>query len=189
MAVPLASGVDSQSSWLQLEGLWIMLFSRLEQSCTGFLAHPHEDLHTDPVTPHNLILLIIPFLLLILPGHRLDSQAGPIPSAAQCTTVTDADDGGRILIKLRDVLAVRLKAVPGTGYAWHLVRNDPKFLKPLGEPTYEQSESRLLGGVEFQIFRFRALARGTNVLELHYDRAWEKKWIPLKTYHIIVEIL
>jgi predicted secreted protein len=166
-----------------------MPFSRLEQSCAGRLAHPHEDLHTDPVTPYHLILLILPFLLLILLGHRPDSQAEPMPGAAQCTTVTDADDGGRILIKLRDMLAVRLKAIPGTGYAWHLVRNDPKFLKPLGEPVYEQSESRLLGGVEFQIFRFCALARGTNVLELHYDRAWEKKAIPLKMYHVIVEIL
>ena len=167
-----------------------MPFSSRESSCGGPLAPPHEDLHTDPVTPHHRILLIIPFLLL-LPGHPLDTRAEPlpIPSAAQCTTVTDTDDGGRVQIKLGDVLAVRLKAIPGTGYAWHLVRNDPKFLKPLGEPTYEQTESKLVGGVAFQIFHFRALARGTNVLELHYVRAWEKKGIPLKTYHVMVEIL
>ena len=168
-----------------------MPFSSLAWSCRGCLVHSHEDLHTDPVGPSHPILLIILLLSLILLDYSPDSQAEPLPmpSAAQCATVTETDDNGRVQIELGGVLSVRLKAIPGTGYAWHIVRNDPRFLKPLGEPAYEQTDGKLPGGVEFQIFRFRGLARGTNVLELHYVRAWEKKKTPPRTYRIIAEIL
>lgn len=58
-----------------------------------------------------------------------------------------------------------------------------------GEPVYETPERKLLmGGTEYVIFRFKALTSGTNVLELHYKRVWEKEKEPLKTFMITVKI-
>lgn len=59
----------------------------------------------------------------------------------------------------------------------------------MGEPTYETPERKLIvGGIKYMIFRFRALTRGADILELQYKRIWEKEKEPLKTFRITVKI-
>lgn len=107
-------------------------------------------------------------------------------------TITERDNKGQVQIALGGILTVKLEAIPGTGYAWHIVRNDPSLLKPMGEsvfePKLEDTGKKIVGAPEDQVFRFRAQSKGSNLLSLEYVRQWEKKVVPLKTFSITVQI-
>ena len=121
----------------------------------------------------------------------LGSQAArpPMPNSSDSISVTDSDNGGQVQITRGDILTLRLKTIPGTGYAWQIVQNNFNLLKPLGEPVFEDTGKGMPGIVEYQIFHFKALAPGTNTLKLQYIRQWEKDIVPLKIYSITVQIL
>lgn len=112
--------------------------------------------------------------LMINPSHNM--------------TLTEKDNGAHVQVSNGDIVTVRLEAIPGTGYSWQIAENDPDLLKPLGKPEYEESKSKLIGGVEYQIFRFKALFPGTTLLKLLYYREWEKGKAPEKSYQVTVEI-
>jgi len=118
-------------------------------------------------------------------------------------TITEKDDNSKVKIALGGILTLKLEASLGTGNAWHVVRNDPDLLKLLGEPKVEpivedtkkdkkenkKEEIPLVGQPECLVFRFRAQNSGTNTLELHYFRIFEKKKVkPSKTFKITVLI-
>jgi inhibitor of cysteine peptidase len=104
-------------------------------------------------------------------------------------TVTEKDNGSQFELKKGDVLTLRLESNPSTGYSWQIAGNDEKLMELMGKPTSETPERKLIvGGIEYEIFRFRALASGTNVLELCYKRIWEKEKEPLKTFRITAKI-
>ena len=107
-------------------------------------------------------------------------------------TITEKDNKGQVQIALGGILTVKLEASPGTGYAWHVVRNDPSLLKPMGEsvfePKLEDTGKKIIGAPEDQVFHFKAQSKGSNILSLEYVRKWEKKTAPLKTFSVTVQI-
>jgi predicted secreted protein len=107
-------------------------------------------------------------------------------------TITGKDNKGQVQIALGGILTVKLEVIPGTGYAWHVVGNDPSLLKPMGESVFEPKlvdpRKKIVGAPEDQVFRFRAQGKGSNILSLEYVRKWEKKAAPLKTFSVAVQI-
>jgi predicted secreted protein len=106
--------------------------------------------------------------------------------------ITEKNNGAKLHMAPGGILTLKLEAIPGTGYAWHIVQNFPDLFQPLGESVFEpmagDTKKETLGAPEYQVFRFKAKRGGTNILELHYIRVWEKKIAPLKTFSITVEI-
>jgi len=84
---------------------------------------------------------------------------------AATKTVTDADNGKTVTIKMGDVLEVRLSSNPTTGYEWSL-------LKLSGQSSTKPAPG-VLGAPIVQIFDFAPTGKGTGVLMLHYARSWE----------------
>ncbi len=103
-------------------------------------------------------------------------------------TLTEKDNESQVQVSRGSTVTLRLESIPGTGYSWYIEQNNPDLLEPLGKPEFEESKSKLLGGVEYQIFRFKAQSPGTNILKLLYIRKWEKEKPPEKVYRITVEI-
>jgi inhibitor of cysteine peptidase len=103
-------------------------------------------------------------------------------------TLTEKDNGTQVQVPHGDIVTVRLEAIPGTGYSWQITENNPVLLKPLGKPEFEESKSKLIGGVEHQVFRFKAVSPGTDILKLLYYREWEKGKAPAKSYQVTIEI-
>jgi inhibitor of cysteine peptidase len=104
-------------------------------------------------------------------------------------TVTEKDNGSQFELNKGDLLTLRLESNPSTGYSWQIAGNDEKLMELMGKPTSEAPERRLIvGGIEYRIFRFKALTGGTDILELQYKRIWEKEKEPLKTFRITVKI-
>ncbi len=121
------------------------------------------------------------------PSTLSDNQT--MQTAPRNITVTDKENGTQLELHRDDVLTLRLECIPGTGYSWQVSRNDAGILKPPDKPEYERPDrQKALGGVEYGIFRFKASARGTNVLELQYKRVWEKDKAPMKTFRITVRV-
>ena len=62
---------------------------------------------------------------------------GMAQNSPDSLTITEKDNKGYFQIALGGILTVKLEAIPGTGYAWHVVKNDPRLLKQIGESVFE----------------------------------------------------
>ena len=130
-----------------------------------------------------LAILMVDCTLTYPHGDRV------VQSNMSSITVTEKDNGGEFELNRGDVLMLKLESNPSTGFSWHIVRNDDRLMELMGKPAYEVPERKpLVGGIEYKIFRFKALTSGTNVLELHYKRIWEKGKEPVQTFMITVKI-
>jgi len=135
-------------------------------------------------------ILSVQFILPLICSDAYSTKHG-VPDKI---TITEKDDNSKVKIALGGILTLKLEANLTTGYAWHVVRNDPDLLELLGEPEVEsipedtkKEKIPLVGEPQYLVFRFRAQSSGTNTLELHYFRIFEKKKIkPSKTFKITV---
>ena len=106
---------------------------------------------------------------------------------ASLTTITTADAGHSITLRIGQELALNLESNPSTGYRWFLASTPNSILTSLGKPTYKQGRPAPgAGGVES--WTFRATDAGTQTLKFEYRRPWEKKTPPAKTvlFHVTV---
>ena len=94
--------------------------------------------------------------------------------AARAATrvITDADKDGSVQIKLADILEVRLKCDPTTGYMWYVHPKSTQLLKLVGQPQTQAHEPGV-GRPILQVFRFQPVSQGDGNLLLHYIRSWE----------------
>ena len=138
-------------------------------------------------TIYSTVFIIV---LLVLSSCAQCNQTGqsPMINPSHNMTLIEKDNGTHVQVSHGDIVTLRLEAIPGTGYSWQIAENNPELLKPLGKPEYEESKRKLIGGVEHQIFRFKAVSPGTTILKLLYYREWEKGKAPEKTYQVTVEI-
>lgn len=134
--------------------------------------------------------LVLTLLILALSSCALGSETtgSAMQNSPNSITVTDTDNGREVHVAPGGILTLRLEATPGTGYAWQVVKNHPALLKQLGETIFQDTGKNMPGVAEYQIFQFKALARGSNTLRLQYVREWEKDVKPINTYCIRVEI-
>ena len=140
---------------------------------------------------NHLIILTIFSVPLIF---TLVCSAAPpkMQDTSDTIIITERDNNGQVEIVLGAILVLKLEAIPGTGYSWQVMRNDPALLNPLGESIFEPKaadpQKGALGAPAYQTFRFKAQSSGTRVLELQYKRGWEEKALPMKTFRITVRI-
>ena len=85
-----------------------------------------------------------------------------------------------------DKLIVKLEAIPGTGYSWIVKGGVEGVLSQTGEPIFERSGERVMGGVEQQVFSFQVKSTGVAGLEMEYRRPWEKTGTASKSFSIRV---
>ena len=144
----------------------------------------------------NLIITGILSVQLILPLICSDTYSTKNGGPDEIT-ITEKDNNSKVEIALGGILTLKLEASLGTGNAWHIVQNNPDLLELLGEPKVEpivedtkkdkKEEIPLVGEPEHMVFSFKAQSRGTNILELHYFRLFEKEKVkPSKTFRITV---
>jgi predicted secreted protein len=106
--------------------------------------------------------LVLTFLLL--------SQSALL--AAETITVTKAQDGREIGLKVGNILQIELPGNSGTGYSWLARDAGAPYLKLLDQAT-RQLKKDLPGGPVIQIWRFKAEKSGATGISLDYFRSWE----------------
>ncbi len=105
-------------------------------------------------------------------------------------TVDETSNGREITLKTGAVLCIKLQAQPSTGYLW-MTGSRNIALKEIGKPRMipgKTSKDRVLGGVEHQITHYEAVKAGSENLELHYRRPWDKKAAPAKTFKLKITV-
>jgi predicted secreted protein len=98
--------------------------------------------------------------------------------------VNEESNNTELRLHIGDELVIRLEAIPGTGYAWIVSGGAGKILSQTGEPVFERTGEKILGGVERQILSFRVESAGSQSLELEYRRSWEKPGMAKKKFFI-----
>ncbi len=128
------------------------------------------------------IALVVPFFLDISQGQTVKGSGDDI-------VVTEKDNNSLIELNKGGVLLVQLEHNPGTGYSWQVARNNGKLLELAGETSAPAAGGKVtMGGSEVETFRFQAVNKGTDIIELQCKRAWEKEKEPLKNFLITVKI-
>ena len=93
--------------------------------------------------------------------------------AAETTiTVTKAQEGREIALKVGNILQIELPGRGGTGYSWLAEATGAPYLKLLDQATRQLKEG-LPGGPVVQIWRFEAEKPGVTEISLAYYRPWE----------------
>ncbi len=142
--------------------------------------------------PIVLLVSLIASMLFASPTLAAPVQA---PEPPYNTVTIDATDASLsmapsvVQLGENDMLVIRLKVNPSTGYRWVVQDMDAKILaRPKGQALeMEAAKSSLLGAPTVQILRFYGVATGKTTLNMAYMRAWETGVEPLQTYSIQVE--
>jgi predicted secreted protein len=102
-------------------------------------------------------------------------------------TITKKNNNAELNVHVGDKLIVRLEAIPGAGFSWSVIGDVGGVLSQSGEPVFERSGERLMGGVEQQVFTFQVKSKGVLKLQLEYRRPWEKAGAANKSFSIRVK--
>jgi len=109
-------------------------------------------------------------------------------AAGRSVVVAEADAGQEVTLAPGDLLYVRLRARPGTGYRWEVRQADPAVLEAQGGVAFEQAPNAPPGNPATQVLRFRASAVGETELSLVYVRPWERDKAPAERFTIYTRV-
>jgi inhibitor of cysteine peptidase len=101
--------------------------------------------------------------------------------------VTQLDDQKVVALNVGDQIAVELPCNRSTGYSWE-VDHKSASLEELGSPSYALPPDARPGTEGREIFRFRAVAPGSDTLRLVYRRSWERDTAPANTFSTTVDV-
>jgi inhibitor of cysteine peptidase len=108
--------------------------------------------------------LVLAWLLLFSPAVMASDPA--------TLTVTKAQHGREIALKVGSILEIELPGQGGTGYSWLEQATGAPCLKLMDQTTRPDKQGRL-GGPVIQVWRFKAVKPGTTEIKMAYYRAWE----------------
>jgi len=104
--------------------------------------------------------------------------------------VNEKDDGGQVVLEQGQILVVTLESNPSTGYRWEVVEDPNSILEQVGEVEFVPSEQdeEIVGAGGWEIFRFKGVSTGQEILKLVYHRSWETDVEPVNTFSIEVVV-
>ena len=113
------------------------------------------------------------FGVLLLPGCPVASYGAETGSPQMATiTLTRADNGNVVALRVGDRLVLRLEENPATGYRWAIEPHDEKVVS-LQHLEYGPLPHAGVGGGGHRTWTFIAHKAGTDTLQLKLWRAWE----------------
>lgn len=108
-------------------------------------------------------------------------------AAAGPPIVTETQNGKTVVVAAGAPLVIALESNPSTGYSWRLSKNDAAVVKFLDQSAFPPARP-VPGAPGRQLFKFKAIAPGTDSIELEYLRPWEKGVAPAKRFSISVTV-
>jgi predicted secreted protein len=114
----------------------------------------------------------IPGITWLLLTFLLFPPSALLAAETTTITVTQAQEGREIALKVGNILQIELPGSGGTGYIWLAQHTGAPYLKLLDQTT-RQLKKNLPGGPVVQIWRFKAEKPGVTEISLAYYRPWE----------------
>lgn len=105
-------------------------------------------------------------------------------------TLTEKNNGDSFNLKINDVINIKLKSNPTTGYRWVLSEEIDDSIISLIDSEFIQSkkDKELVGKGGYEIFSFKAISKGKTNIILNYERPWEEEVEPLETFEITASV-
>ncbi len=127
-------------------------------------------------------------LLLMLVVAAAGCTSGPAAYQVPVERALTAVDRDVVMVRVGDVLVVRLDSNPSTGYGWAWDEAAAAgVLAQDGEPS-TSGVVPVPGSGGVQTWRFHAVKTGTAELRLDYRRPWEKDQPPAQTVRWSVQV-
>jgi inhibitor of cysteine peptidase len=123
-------------------------------------------------------------LALLLLFSMFASACNPSKSIS----LTAADAGKQVSIKVDEQVVITLDGNPSTGYTWESKDLDTALFEQVGDTVFQSSNPGLVGSGGTLTLTFRALKSGTSPLLLVYHRPWEVGIDPIATFEITVTV-
>jgi inhibitor of cysteine peptidase len=105
---------------------------------------------------------------------------------AKEVTLSEDDQGKKVVLDVGDTLKVNLPGNPTTGFTWEIASLDQSLLK-LVDHSYKPS-SNLCGAGGLFTFTLNAEGQGNTELHMVYVRPWEKNSNPSQTFDVFILI-
>jgi inhibitor of cysteine peptidase len=103
-------------------------------------------------------------------------------------TLTSADNGSQVEVKVGGQIIVTLDGNPSTGYTWEAKDLDATMFEQVGDPVFISSNPGLVGSGGALTLTFKTLKEGTSTLTLFYHRPWEADVDPIDTFTVTVTV-
>ena len=105
-------------------------------------------------------------------------------------TLTEENNGDNLNLEINDVIDIKLKSNPTTGYGWILSEETDDSMISLNNSEFVESEKdkELVGAGGHEIFSFKAISKGKTIIILNYERPWEEEVEPIETFEITISI-
>ena len=126
------------------------------------------------------------FALLLIAAIAFGSLGTAM--AVEPITLTEAQNGKSVAVAKGTSIIISLESTPSTGYVWQMGKNDNAVLKLVGAPTFEPGAKQMPGAPGHQLFKFEAIASGSDAVELGYVRPWEKDLTPARKFSVVVTV-
>ena len=101
--------------------------------------------------------------------------------------ITEEQNNARINIAKGMVFQVKLEARLSTGYSWELVSGATN-VSLTDRPAVKTEEKDKTGGIDWQVFTFRADSAGETLLLFQYRRPWVDNEVPEKYFRLKVVV-
>ncbi len=99
------------------------------------------------------------------------------------------DQNNKILkVKIDDLITIRLKENPSTGYRWKFGELDKKIIEIEGS-EYIHPSNKGIGSGGMRTFTFRAKSLGKTKVQLQLKREWEKDKDPFDQFTLFIHII
>jgi predicted secreted protein len=115
-------------------------------------------------------IMLLGFTWVLLTGFMLSPST--LVAAEAAITLTKAQSGQTIALKVGDIVQIELTTSGGTGYSWMVTTPSAPCLKLMSQATRAVGETRP-GSPVMQVWRFQAQQAGETEINLAYYRPWE----------------
>ncbi|HEY5271277.1 MAG TPA: protease inhibitor I42 family protein [Anaerolineales bacterium] len=109
-------------------------------------------------------------------------------SPTKPVTLTAADKGSQVEVKVGEQIVITLDGNPSTGYTWEAKDLDTTMFEQVGDSTFNSSNPGLVGSGGTLTLTFKALKAGSASLTLVYHRPWETGVDPTDTFAVTVTV-
>ena len=104
-----------------------------------------------------------------------NASAGGSQVGVKGSTLTEADDGAAMDLRLGQVVTVVLGSNHSAGLSWAMAKPTTTVIVPEGKPVYAATPSKAAeGSTGTETWRFRAAKRGQQTVRLEYRRGWQQ---------------
>jgi inhibitor of cysteine peptidase len=125
--------------------------------------------------------------VLLISLFPILAMSGCMPAGK---TFTAANNGDSINLKLNETIKIKLESNPTTGYSWNLSGKTNTAIISLLSSDYKTSSSdkEVVGAGGYETIAFKAIAKGTTIIILTYNKSWEGGAEPIETFKLNVAV-